>query len=751
MEITINKEFNSLDLQNNTISNSPIINGKDNNVTINYEIDDRKNKIDYTDYIKKYLANFKQLENYIFRKIFNLNQKDIEYNSYENCLKEVINWILGLREYPKENIKEMHEEIHIKNIKIEDSLEKRWIAMDYFFSGNKQKAKDIYSSLLDEIDEINSKDKYYLDDILIDGRNIFDIFDNEEFQSKIEGLNHVLTAPLYDRLKNNIYEKANKNLFSISVKSKNTIIYGYGLETIFNDLQDYISITLFYGSITHLLITRKILHFILSLYANQLNDAHCYEKDIEMLILLNSPKEAESLIEKLISKEMINFDYCLNNILKFEKSLTDEEKFNYYSNIIYLFGKYLKKDDFDGIYNKFFSYLNKKKLSTMIVNKYLKSIVSCINRIENRNELFDIILKFNKTELDYYNINIINIINSIYFEKLDSKEIQQLIDIINKLIKNENNIVKLINSIVYLKDKFGCNEFDEILNKQEYKIYYSIEKDDDRAYITKKIIEHIKEKHLQVEQGQYGIGIEYSFDKTLFEDSKDIKQIEQLIKNEYFPLAKSILSSKKETIHNKINQMKNISYFLYSHNTNEYKKMINEIINDISYESMKFDDENDENKLAIYIDMLKFMINKISQEEYLEKFYILLHENHKLIELINFCIQNVKKFFSVNDEYSTSLYMLFLLSINDKNDIDVRYSSYHIASLLLDTNYNSKVISIIKERSKVCEAKEALGIIKILKFDKEKIKDSYKEIYKNLLNSLNYNIKIMTEVNLKSN
>lgn len=272
-------------IKNATYENvDKIIYGDENSVTINYYFNNQQDyeKIsekndDYMEFYEKYIKKFEELDNYSYHIIFP-KFEDKKYDFISDYLifgKKIIEWVFGVGVFPNKSLHSFYLKLQ-KEFKFSDDalICKRWKANLLYFDGNLKAASEEYEKLYDYAISKSDEPSWYLDDICIDGRNIFHqyegtinkfTFDNK-FQTHLSTNKHKLTYPDVDRIKAEIFDDLAKNVFNNKNKSKHTVIYGIGLEKYFNQIQHLIYLTIFYGSITHLQLIRKIISNVMYIY-----------------------------------------------------------------------------------------------------------------------------------------------------------------------------------------------------------------------------------------------------------------------------------------------------------------------------------------------------------------------------------------------------------------------------------------------------------------------------------------------------
>ena len=765
-----NKEIMEKVFKSNKIdgANGKMING-DNTETITYNTynifyPEVTTKNEYSEFYYKYINKFEELEGYLFSNLFWSYQKE-KYNFKSVSLqfgKAIIAWVIGKKDFPIQLLEQFQNELKSEfDINEDEVIEKRWVAMLEYFRGNIESSITIYQELLIKIKSGEQIESYFKDDILIDGRNINIQYNDknnkyklkDEFQEEINKNRHILANPIYDRIKTNIYEAAHKNSFGYKHKSKHTIIYSNGLENICNEIQKLIYVTIFYGFITHLKLSRELLSDILYLYADALEDEDLYLSSLRMLLLSNNTKKFEQLFNSLKCKTpKIYSNEFINSLLNQRNTVIKFYIDNYNCFLYKLFGKYLLDEEYLELENMMLSEIEiNDKININNIYNILKALKTNVSRIANKEKLFQIFLSYFENEYSRFYMEISEIINIIEIELLDKNEKELFEKILDKLAaKRKEYSLNIIDAMVNYKKITKSNKYDEIIYENAHNIIVNNIIEEKNNYDTvKKIIDIMEERENEREKNPglfTGYANEYTIGRNSFSKENYTRNLEELILTRYIPLARRILNSKNQTIYEKIRHIKMLSNLLIENNTEKYRNIILGIVDKINFESV-YDDEfrnrtiedlNNNKK------MLEFLLGIISQEKMINTFCEAIFNNEDNILEVLKCFNCINEKIELKDtNLENQLYFTFLYAYNKDYDIDVKCKSYSILKILLKSKYKINMIELINNNANVCTFEEAREIIKVLLY--EKIENQYiKEIKEKLLKNNNYNIRRIT-------
>ena len=726
------------------------------------------NDDNYSDFYKSYITKFEELDSYAFSLFYpKINKRDYCFKSKSLVFGEkIINWVYGLEEFPTKDIQEFYKSLIVDfKFKKDTIIVKRWNANIAYFNNDLKLACDNYSQLYDDVVTSRSTPKWYLDDIYIDGRNLlyqYDntqnrVFRNNKFQEKISSNSHRLSYPDIDRIKVNIYENVSKHIFNNKNKSKYTTIFGVGLEECFDQIQNLIFLTIFYGSITHLKLIRKLIADIMYMYAETFEDEEFYSVSLKMLFISGEYKKYKSLYDKIkLNYPFVNNEVFINTIVNSRVSLFDFEQDKSDIFLFNIYGRYLNDELFEQLQNRIFDLITiSNNYQINLISDAFKAIACNIRRINRVDVLLKIIKDYFEHSYSRFYIDFGGIINGINVNTLTSTEFLEFQFIIDSLLKEKGHInYDLVSPIVSIKKRdTTISKYDELINQEgtnENILYYG-EKEKNAIEVIKHIIKILKDNHEQNEKSPgvyHGRSVEYNIDNVIFSKEHYIGN-RDFILNEYLPLAKEIITSENEIMYEKIKHIKLLSYIL---NVESDKKIIDEInaiihsvpdIKCLEISSFTGSKDRDYCDLEINIIMCDVISGKINYNDALCRYLdiAIIRPNH--IEEILSCILILNDYCALEDcNVIDKLYILFQICYQ-VNDIDIRDSVIIMSQIFLKTKYQGKILNILEERANYVTVEECKAYIRlILDSDNQKL---FKPIIKKLKNNENYYIKIMVD------
>lgn len=694
------------------------------------------NKKYYSEEYKNYINSFKELDGYLFSFIFPKMSKKYEFSGdYLNFSKELLDWIMGKTEFPLKKYKLFCKElINIYKIDKDDIILKRWEAFEYYFSSNISESVDIYKNILKDIDSINCPNDL-IDDILIDGRNILTeleqlnnrIIVKNPFQIEIDKHGRKLTMPIYDRLKADSYEKTLKDTFNIETKGKDTVIYGSGLNSVLNEIQNLIYNTTFYGSITHLKLCREVISNVMYSYSKIYKNEEFYRITLKMLALSGEYKEYKKLC--LYLGDSLNFWYSsdfINEIICLMDRTLDYKKINYQNFIYGFYGKYLDDKYYMELEEKIYEYINNiENTNINLTSEIFRNIKINLyrnNRIGELIDIFDIIISKNYCRY-FYEISII--LNNIDIDNIELKIYKKYVEIVYKLVSvasdvNLNmSIAKILN-----KGKYAI-KFYKYKKNTNIKELMTFDKDISNNYVflDKMISDYHKRYNEKEKTPQVVISydISYILSRKYFKEVSKDKSIVSLLEEKYLPLISNILESKNQTNKFKLEQLKNLLYISSIKDYIFMKDTIIEIVKNTKYgngnENQFINCLNYEEASNYEIDLYVDIINSF------------LNDDRNLNDLITTCFEN-----QFNNKNSLSLITNCLKVIGDSkrdnefilNQIYCFYISVsgidylskleviELLSVFANTKFESIALKILENLSLNCTLDTAKKIINII-------------------------------------
>lgn len=723
----------------------------------------------YSDLYKKYINKFKELENYAMSLIYpKFIDKKYEFSSNTLILgKKIIDWIFGISKYPSKEIeslyKELQEEFEIK----EDSiLGKRWKANKMYFGGKLAEAKDGYIELKNEINYTKDIPYWLKDDVLIDGRNILNKYDNSmdqythpnPFQQEIDKNKHKLSYPDVDRIKADIFEKVSNHIFDNKNKGKYTTIFGIGLEEILNNIQNLAYITIFYGSITHLKLVRLLIAEVMYMYADTFEDEEFYKITLKMLFLSGERKKYRNLYNKL----KLNFSFVNNNLFVNELllSLNTAISFDKLANEIFiydLYGRCLEDEKYSEFEVKMLDSIEiTEDYHMFYINDIFKSIPSNLSRFNNLGRLLTIMMNYLEKDYSRFFYEFGKILNHIDIKRLSEENFKLYKSIIDKILTlKDKNIINVSYAIVNIKEyNHEIKDYDEILseNGSLESIIYNLEEKKNVKDALKDIIDTFRYRYNERESNPgvvAGYGTEYNLGMDFFTKQIYGKKTRDIIIGEYIPLAKLILSSENQFIKEKVKCIKTLSYILLVEENEEIRDGIITSIN--NSESSKYEEDFTESKektkedLKNNILMANYIAGKNNSEQllskYLEKSLI---DSSQIEEILN-CIKIARFKFNDDEKFNSKLFYYIFLHAYKENDIDIRNELIEMSDIFINTDYEEEILKMLCDYANDLCYEECIGYIKLLRKVPKDKRYKYKEIIEKLKSNANYNIRVMVE------
>lgn len=724
----------------------------------------------YAEFYKKYIARFKELEDYALYLFYpKLINKSFDFTSETLVFgKKIIEWIYGLSDFPYKEIKLFYKELKDDYDFEEDSIiVQRWNCNIPYFDGNLKSSTEKYDILYNVLIEKNNIPVWYIDDVCIDGRNILlqygktinkYQYDNK-FQRSINKNKHKLSYPDIDRIQSEIFSNMLKHLFNNKNKSKNTIVFGIGLEECFKQIQNLIYLTIFYGSITHLRTVRKLIANIMYMYADTFDDERFYELALKMLFLSGEIKKYKKLYNKIkLIHTFVNEDYFIKKLIDSRKSLFSFEKNAGNIFLFDIYGRYINDELYIELEKNILNLLKiNDTYQINLISNAFSAISTNIMRFKNISELIIIIKEYlEKAYMRFFNdFNII--LNEINVEGLSNDDFINFQIIVDLLIKNKNYInFDFSNCIIKIKQRDKTiSKYDDLLKSQEKTadILYQLKIEKNELEAIRIIIHEYKKRHEEREKNPgifYDYGADYNIGTKIFHPEEYKGENRRLILDEYVPLAKCIISSENEIIYEKIKHIKLLAYLLMVETdkkvTSNIFSLLHRTLNiptpneSFNFENFKSRNIND---LLINVIMCDVIMSKSDYNDILNKYLEILINCQENTEEVLKCTKILNKFVkNKNDNVIDKLYILFNLCFKI-NDIDIRNLTITMSKVFNNTQYQDVILNKLEERAKTLTFEECKGYINLI--NDADTKDLYNNIVILLKNSKNYYIKYMAE------
>lgn len=726
-------------------------------------------KNNYSEFYKKYISKFKELENYSYNILFDHDRIcSLEYRS--NTLlfgKKILDWIYGFEGFPIRELELFYDDL--KNdfdFDKESMIIKRWDANLSYFNNDINECEKKYKILYEQIKNDDNIPNWYKDDICIDGRNLAyknNILNLDNvFQNELNKKNHKLTYPDIDRFKSEIFENLINSIIKDKSKSKYTTIYNYGLETSFSEIQKLTYLVILYGSITHLELIRKIISDVMFMYADIHEEPEFYSLALRMMFLNNDEKKFENVYNKIKIKYKFVFSQIfIRNLYDSRISLLPFEKEKNIILFFKIYGNLLEDELFVIIEKQIMNILVKKDNYVFQTIKYaLIAIKKNIKRIYDKQKLINVLLDY--CECSYTNTydEIIQIISLIDITKLNKNEIKNLEKIICILLEGKDiNFTDFSKEIVNnFKNKLCISKYNELFNNKESDDYIKILIDEGKEFEAIKCIvkkfKKIHDKNVLNHGTVYNYAIDYNIGNKLFLKKNYTKEVSDFFKTEYIPVATEILSSATETIYIKIKHIEILINLLIVENDVVLKKEIADSIYKSKNIYLKnesifdFLPEKDEIDLEIVIKMCKVFMNEISYNNLLTDYIKLAINDEKNRKQILSSVKKLNKNMKLTEKSIEKLYILFNICYKT-DDFDIKNDVISMMGIFIKTNFKTEIITFLERNVKDITFDEAIGFFDLIS-DNKKSKTYFKNIIESLKNSNDFYIKYIYDKNFKN-
>lgn len=345
------------------------------------------------------------------------------------------------------------------------------------------------SQSYDEAESCNSPE-WIKNDILVDKRYMETIYMNmknqieiPEAQSKLKGSTSFLTFPVIDRISRDIYSDLLDEIYELTVQDPGSMRMSNILKNIIENIEKYTFIAVYYGSLIHLLLVRKILVEVFFHFAQHYSDSWLKYLCLQMSTLNGDTKIIKKVFEHFISYlNVCSFEkifrlYSITNVLpiKMERNRVKLTTLQY-------IGYYLSDEDYQKCENEIFKIADSWIKDDKRIISLGYHLIECMQKNVERMNV-DKILRFSidilqKDFRKFYD-DIFKLLTHIDFKNVEDDLIKQLIIIIDKFITNKesrNNLYELHDLIIALRKKCKklTKHWDHLIKKEWNNFYENV-------------------------------------------------------------------------------------------------------------------------------------------------------------------------------------------------------------------------------------------------------------------------------------
>jgi hypothetical protein len=259
----------------------------------------------------------------------------------------------------------------------------RWDAILNYISNDVCKALQHEEKALEIAREINAPE-WIINDILIDCRNLesessIGIISHGRYQQELNGRDDLIYVPISDRYVRNSYDKLLEEDIKLGTAMPGTYHFGGNITETLGNIENYIFMSLLYGSFTHLFAARSKLSIIFYKYGKIYNDHDLIFKSVKLIILTGNTK----LLNNIILKEWDGLYYLLSSNADDLWDVTDnvnkEKQLGTKLLLIGMLGLYLNEPHFMEVNDYLFDMSRKIKWNEC--SELLKAVLGNISRI----------------------------------------------------------------------------------------------------------------------------------------------------------------------------------------------------------------------------------------------------------------------------------------------------------------------------------------------------------------------------------
>ncbi|MCI8800611.1 MAG: hypothetical protein HFH88_12490 [Lachnospiraceae bacterium] len=519
-----------------------------------------------------------------------------------------------------EVLKELQEEEHFRIVDI------RWQAIQAHFAGDVSKCIEYLQKALKLAKDLK-RPSWLINDILIDIRNqdwvlgtINNHFPKSEAQQELTNSKEEVHYPILDRVNESLREKYVKGLFKKKIESPYTVTFGNSMDQYGDLLASAYIISLYNGSLTHLLLFYDKIKDFLFYLSSKYTDWTFRRDMLKFAIFSGEEKEVKGI--KDAYPEILNnlsgedaagiMSFCLNEPIEYKR-------FNRMLLGLGTVGYYLEDGEFEKYRDALIQKIKKWLDDEHAIVAVGQSIFSCLSDISLRlhqDTLADICCQFiDKHYRRWYTDMLRFIAKHIELQRMSETMAKELICHIIAILESEKDCEEIKNApqLLYVlreQNRDLTEDLDRAVLKYMpdyyngmYKLQTSINEAQDRPRFIKECVERIKQNN--IEQGKNGTYFGHAYRDTATIRNilvqSDTKYSSELIASIIAVVSDTVLKS-KEGVREKIDAI-NLLICIAILYPEECEK--NEDIYDLMYE--KRDEINVED-----IGFLSSNINEIS-------------------------------------------------------------------------------------------------------------------------------------------
>lgn len=586
------------------------------------------------------ISSIDKCKNY-FRNIIGIEENEIKKTS---SLDEWCCCFLPIM-FANKSIKDFNASMFLEELKKNQEpmhyslVEKRWKAVQYYFSGNLEGSITMLEETLFFAKD-NQIAEWLIKDILIDIRNLRGTLANSQnnilredpAQNELDTSEIAIYYPLIDRMIGDLNQSYLKERTKDKLQSPYTVTFGHSI-TQTDLLANIYVIAMFNGSLTHLLLLHKHIKD-LAFFLSEKYDNWCFRKILYRETIYGSDsKDIEGverafpdILTKLNDEEALEiYKYCDSQPVQHKKILSKLHAFG-------AIGYYLNDENFEYVFKEIYNIidfqLEKKDNNLRIVGT---SILNCLNKVSYRidpNTIIDIANSFLKHKHTIFYTDIFKLIaSSVDINFVEEHKAIKFIDLLIAFLDEKDCLsISTFNWLLInlrRQNKKLTNQLDLKISEKLpdfYKEDYLLETTDNSTINLETLKKYIKKIYFFNEnQGKNGVflgGFDSSF--VVVKNIFLLKEIhlEEVVEDDLINAICETLISSNQSIEIKCDAIDLMIYLLNNY-PNILEKNINKLsdmlINEDSlynYNNLSLTSKLSKNALMFSVSLLKFVVRK---------------------------------------------------------------------------------------------------------------------------------------------
>lgn len=665
---------------------------------------------------------------------------DVLYNGFKEDKKETSEFDSYCLDFVKvlfgeKNIREFNSFMFLNELKSLQSdnlysvVHHRWEAIQNYWSNDFSKCIDSLNSALMEAKGCNLPE-WILQDILIDIRNV--TIECEQNRNRIliecEALKELnkyksnIHYPIIDRYDKQLYNEINKQVRKSAAKSPYSVQLGSNISIYCEYLSSIIVTAIFYGSLTHILMTMNRLNDVAFNLCNEYSDWQFRKLLLKTSFRLRKHKDIKEIFSYFndIYGKISNTDsselyyYCESLPVKNHKNLAKLE-------VVKFLGYYFSDDDFNHINSELITiteeWLADENRLITLGDSILETFKRNYLRINNNRIALFCLGIFNRHLYRFYD-KALEVICILDLDGIEKNVLENLFSHLREFISNQkirDKLYNLNNALINIKNGIPAfsQELDELILENMpsffhdiYKLETNIQNADECLSFIKKYINQIRERNIS--QGQEGkiIGYVSSPYTTIINIMKHENLVlDEIILEEIIEVTTETITESEQTADAKIDAIRLLIFLRNNSKINETVifKYFQKIKNSHNIGLNDFSDifaKQTSTTVRFNFLMLDLAFNSISYADLLE--FLTNYEQFESFDKIE-AINTIINFLEGNhlNSIDNNIYLIllqFVIAMTNDLNHDVRYHSIRALLLMIKSETKELIMTLLSKK-----------------------------------------------------